>query len=124
MSDVKKAEAVETTDVVVVDNKDDIEVVESQLLIDLSKEYTFEGEKYSKVDLRSLYDITGADMIAVNRQLSRNGNVDFLQEMTLEYAFYLAARATKLPVEFFKGLPPKDSIRVKNRITGFLFGSE
>lgn len=97
---------------------------ENKLVFDLSKEYKFEGKNYTKIDLRGLDDLTAADMIAANRVLSRNGNVDFLQEMTLEYACVLASKGSDLPVEFFKGLPPKDAIKVKNRVTGFLYGAE
>lgn len=65
---------------------------EEKLVIELTKEYMFEGKKYTKVDLTGLNNLTAEDMIAANRVLSRNGNVDFLQEMTLEYACVLASK--------------------------------
>ena len=97
---------------------------EDKLIFDLSKPYKFEGEEYTKIDLRGLEGLTAADMIAANRLLSRNGNVDFLQEMTLEYACVLASKGTKTPVEFYKGLPPKDAMKLKSRVTGFLYSQE
>jgi len=97
---------------------------EDKLVFDLSKEYSFEGKKYTQVDLRGLENLTAADMIAANRLLSRNGNVDFLQEMTLEYACVLASKGSDQPVEFYKGLPPKDAMKLKSRVTGFLYGAE
>lgn len=54
------------------------------------------------------------------RQLS----FTFLPEMSLEYACIIAAKATKLPVEFFKGLHPKEAVKVKNRVTAFFYGAE
>lgn len=48
----------------------------------------------------------------------------FLPEMSLEYACIIAAKATKLPVEFFKGLHPKEAVKVKNRVTAFFYGAE
>ncbi|MFQ8778353.1 MAG: hypothetical protein ACLR78_14145 [Roseburia sp.] len=76
------------------------------------------------MDLTGLNNLTAEDMIAANRVLSRNGNVDFLQEMTLEYACVLASKGSDLPVEFFRGLKPKDAMKVKSRVTGFLYGAE
>lgn len=102
----------------------DGEVMESNMIIPLSKEYQFEGQSYMELDLRGLNDLTASDMIDANRILSRSGNIDFLPEMTLEYACILAAKAAKQPIEFFKGLPPRDAMKIKNRITGFLYGSE
>ena len=43
-------------------------------------------------------------------------------EMTLEYACFIASKATDLPVEFFRRLPPKDAMKVKNRVTNFIYG--
>ena len=97
---------------------------EDRLILELSKAYTFEGNKYTQIDLHGLESLTATDMIAVNRNLSRNGNTDYNQEMTLEYACALASRGTEHPIEFFKGLPPKDAIKLKGRVTGFLYGVE
>ena len=64
-------------------------------------------------------------MIAVNRIMSRtSSNIDVMPEVSLEYACNLAARATKKPVEFFMQLPPREAMRVKNLVMGFLFGSD
>lgn len=97
---------------------------EEKLVIELTKEYTFEGKKYTKVDLTGLNDLTAEDMIAANRMLSRSGNTDFVQEMTLEYACVLASKGSDLPVEFFRALKPKDAMKVKSRVTVFLYGAE
>lgn len=97
---------------------------DDKLVLELSKPYKFAGKTHERIDLHGLENLTAADMIAANRVLSRNGNVDFLQEMTLEYACVLASKGTDQPVEFFKGLPPKDAMKLKSRITGFLYGTE
>lgn len=92
--------------------------------VTLKKPYVFEGKSYSTIDLSGLQDIRAADMIAVNRRLNRKGNVDFLQEMTLEYALNIAAKATGKPIEFFEQLPPYAAMQIKNRVTGFLYRQE
>ena len=102
-----------------VDVIDDIE--DGMYRVTLKKPYVFEGKSYSAIDLSGLENIRAADMIAVNRLLNRKGNVDFLQEMTLEYALNIAAKATGKPIEFFEQLPPYAAMQIKNRVTGFLY---
>lgn len=97
---------------------------EDKLVLKLSKEYKFEGKAYKEIDLHGLENIDADAMIKVNRRLSRSGNTDFLQEMTLEYACVLAEAATELPEAFFRSLHPKDAIKLKSRITVFLYGTE
>ena len=102
----------------------DGEVIENEYTVVFNKPYTFEGETYDKIDLSGLDNLTAADMIAANKILDRTGSFTFLPEMSLEYACIIAAKATKLPVEFFKGLHPKESVKVKNRVTDFFYGEE
>lgn len=95
------------------------------MLIVFKKPYVFEKEEYKEIDLSCLEDLQASDMIAVNRIMSRtSSNIDVMPEVSLEYACNLAARATKKPVEFFMQLPPREAMRVKNRVMGFLFGSD
>lgn len=78
----------------------DGEVIENEYTVVFNKPYTFEGETYDKIDLSGLDNLTAADMIAANKILDRTGSFTFLPEMSLEYACIIAAKATKLPVEF------------------------
>lgn len=103
------------------------EVVDDiNMIIKFKKPYRFEGKEYTELDLSGMEDMTGADMIAVNKIMQRTSSamIDVMPEVSLEYAFYFAARAAKLPVEFFQNLPTKESMKVKNRVMGFLFGSD
>lgn len=122
MSDKKTATTEVAPDVVVLDDNGD--VIEGQYVVVFNKPYTFEGTTYTKVDLSGLEDLTAADMIAANKVLDRTGSFTFLPEMSLEYACIIAAKAAKLPVEFFKGLHPKEAVKVKNRVTGFFYGTD
>ena len=107
---------------IVVNENDEIE--DGALLITLKKPIHFEGKQYSRIDLSGLENIRAEDMVEVNRRLNRRGNVDFLQEMTLEYALNLAAVACQMPVEFFMKLSPWAAMQVKNHVTGFLYRQE
>lgn len=117
-----EAKAVENT---ALDNETTEEIEERSMVIKFKKPYHFEGKEYTELDLSGMDDLTGADMIAVNKLMQRNSaGIDVMPEVSVEYAFYFAARAAKLPVEFFTNLPPKESMKVKNRVMGFLFGSD
>lgn len=100
-------------------------VEENDMVIKFKKPYYFEGKEYTELDLSGMEDMTGADMIAVNKVMQRSSaGIDVMPEVSVEYAFYFAAKAAKLPVEFFNGLSPRESMKVKNRVMGFLFGSD
>lgn len=95
------------------------------LVIKFAKPYRFEGKEYTEIDLEALADLTGADLIAVDKLMSRDGiSIEVMPEVKINYACNLAAKALKLPVEFFEGLPAKEAIKVKNRVMGFLLGSD
>ena len=103
------------------ENDEDDEI----LIIKFKKPYKFEGKEYTEIDLSGMEDLTAEDMIAVNRIMKRtSAGVDVMPEVTVEYACHFAARAAKMPVEFFMQLPPKYGMRIKSRVMAFLFGSE
>lgn len=108
------------TDETAEDDEDD-----ENLIIKFKKPYKFEGKEYGEIDLSGLENLTATDMIKVNNYMDRTASgVQVMPEVSLEYACVLASKAAKLPVEFFLNLPPKQAIKVKNRVMGFLFGTE
>ena len=102
------------------------EVIEDDnLVIKFKKPFFFEGKEYTELDLSGLDNLTASDMIAVNKYMQRTSSgIDVMPEVSLEYACMLASKAAKLPIEFFTKLPPKEAMKVKNRVMGFLFGSD
>ena len=97
---------------------------EESLVLKFRKPYKFEGVEYTEVDLSGMEDMTAADLCAVGKIMTKLGIVNPVAEMTVDYAIYMAARASGNPVEFFKGLPPKEGIKLKNMVTGFLYGGD
>lgn len=93
-------------------------------LVIFKKPFVFEGDTYESVDLSGLEEISARDMIAVNKTIERGGTVNMLPEMSLEYACLISARVTGKPVEFFQALPPKEALKIKNRVTNFLYGED
>ncbi len=94
---------------------------DNEYIIKLSNPITFEGKQYDKIDLSGLQKINAGDMVSVSRRLSRNGNIDTMPEMSLEYALNIANLATELPLEFFEQLPPYAALAIKGRVTGFFY---
>ncbi len=90
-------------------------------VIELKTPVTYEGKQYKEIDLSGLENIRAVDMIEVNRKLAREGNVDFLQENSMEYAFNIANRASGIPIEFFEQLRPGAAMQVKRCVVSFLF---
>lgn len=90
------------------------------MVVKLSKPYKFEGEEITEIDLNKLEELSGADMIAINRMMKKRGNTDASPEMTMEFAFFAAFQATGIPLEFFYSLSMKDSMKVKTRVNYFL----
>ena len=70
------------------------------------------------VDKDKVVDVSVAKDIIVEK----SGSFSFLPEMSLEYACIISARATKMPLEFFQRLHPRDAIKVKNKVTSFFYG--
>ena len=102
-----------------------LDVVEAEkkdpLCIVLTTPYQFEGKEYTEIDLTGLRNTRATDMITVSRLLSRRGNSDINEELTLEYALTLSAMMTQKPFEFFEQLPANIAMQVKGRVTGFFY---
>lgn len=101
-----------------------VKTTEFDPVVSFSKPYTFEEETYTKVELKHLEDLTSTDMVEAEKFLLSAGIVSPLPEMTTEYVIFIANRASDQPMEFFRNLPPKDMIKVKNKITNFFYGKD
>lgn len=98
------------------------EAQELTTLVKFSRPYTFEGETYTEIDLSGLETVTAGDVIRVNNQVKK-GN-DLVPELSMQFACQMAARVSHKPVEFFTRLPARDGMKVKNVVTGFIFGAD
>lgn len=95
---------------------------DDDVVVVFKKPYTFEGKEYTQINLSGMEDMDAKDFIAVNKQFARaNEGTSVMPEFSPEFALMFAARATKLPIEFFYGLPVKEVIRIKNRVSNFFF---
>ena len=97
---------------------------EPETLVRFTKPYKFEGKVYKEIDLAGLESMNAADMCAAEKHLNRSRVFSPLPEMSAEYVSFIASQTSDLPIEFFKALPPKDFIRVKNKVTSFFYGED
>lgn len=91
-------------------------------IIVLSKPYNFEGKEYTEIDLNALEDLNTRDIIEAEKEFTETGQFEMMKEMTVGFSMIVASKATKLPTEFFIGLPAKYGFEIKNTIMAF-FGS-
>lgn len=97
---------------------------ENDLIIKFSKPYVFENKTYTEVDLRGLENLSGHDLCNADRALRAQGSTAPMTELTPDMACFLGSIAAHLPIEFFKALPIKEMIKVKNAVVGFIFGGD
>lgn len=97
---------------------------ENDLIFKFKKPYVFDRKEYTEVDLSDLENTTAADLSAVNKILNKTGTMSPVPEMSMDFAIHMAARVAHLPVEFFQRMPSREAIRLKNIVTGFLYGGD
>ena len=88
---------------------------ENQYLLKLNRPYVFEGKEYAEIDLAGLDKLTVQD--AINE---REPAAMLLCETTTAFVRILAAKATGLPIEFFKLAPRSVSRRIYGMVMGYM----
>lgn len=99
--------------------------VKDPLVFSLSRPAEFEGKSYSEINLRALNDWTCDDLVKVTKAYNQatGGSANpmdvILPEANLEYVEFVAAKATGLPLEFFKGLPAREAGKLRTAVIAF-----
>ena len=106
------------------DYKDTAQPANDGDILELSRTYTFEGTEYKELNLAGLQSIGYTQIRDMERYLQRQGRTAPMPEMTIEGAIFLAAQGLSLPIEFLQGLNAKDLVKLKNRVTTFLYGED
>lgn len=83
------------------------------------KPFEFEGKKYETLDI-PLEALTGQDISAAKREWAAAGNFSPVPAADSDFCASLAARACKLPVEFFYALPAKEYTKLTQAVSNFL----
>lgn len=87
----------------------------------LHNPYKFEGKSYEKINV-GIEAMTGKEIAAVQKAWQNEGNLSPMPAASTDFAIRVAAKASKLPLEFFEGLPANDYMRVAQAVTLFLLG--
>lgn len=96
--------------------------IRQKIIVKFSKPYVFEGFEYPEIDLTNLDKMTVQDAIDTQRQLFGEQEVAaaVLCETTTAFARNIAAKASGLPIEFFKMLPRGAMKRIAAEVRNFL----
>lgn len=89
-------------------------------IIILKKPFDYEGTLYTEIKL-DLDSLTGKDMISAEAEARVMGDRTVMLEASKTYHMIVAAKAAKLPVDFFEQLPAKEFTRVTAHVQNFLF---
>lgn len=97
-------------------------IEEQKNIVALGKPYHFEDKDYSEIDLSCLDKLTVQDAIDTQRQLFGEQEVaaSILCETTTAFARNIAAKASGLPIEFFKLLPRGAMKRIVAAVRSYL----
>lgn len=81
--------------------------------------FKFEDKEYKELDI-DLDALTGQDISAAKREWAASGNFSPVPTSDSDFCATVAARATKLPVEFFYALPAREYTRLTQAVSNFL----
>lgn len=91
----------------------------NDFILKFKEPFNFEGKEYNEVDLSGITSLCAEDLCEAQDMLSDMGIVSSVVEMNYMYNFLLAAKATCLPIEFFKRMPGKYAAQLKTKVSGY-----
>lgn len=99
---------------------------ENALRIVFKSPFTWEDNAYNEVDLSGLEELNAMDLESAYRQYAASAGLEIaaIPELSVEYACILAAKASKMPVEFFKALPAKYALALRGAVRSYFFGQD
>ena len=92
-----------------------------ELKIRLADPFMFEGQEIKEVDLSGLFDLTAADLCAIDLQMMARGYTGARMELTRQYALLVAARVNGKPWEWLDRMRARDCIRLRETVTTFFY---
>lgn len=98
------------------------ETLAAKTKVEFSRPYSFEGKEYKEVEL-DLDSLTGKDFNDTLRQLKGGGWFAPMPAADPEFCMHFAAKAAKLPLEFFEGLPAGAYGQTVQKVSNFLISA-
>lgn len=90
-----------------------------EYILKFKEPYVFEGKEYTEIDLSGVKELKAEDLCQAQDMLSDMGIAAAVVEINYTYNFLLAAKAAKMPIEFFNALPGRYAIDVKKIVSGY-----
>lgn len=81
--------------------------------------FIFEGKEYKDLEI-PLDSLTGQDISEAKKAWAAEGNFAPVPAVDSDFCATVAARACKLPIEFFQALPAREYIHVTQAVSNFL----
>lgn len=101
---------------------DEVSVMEdNKFYIRFDKKYKFEDKEYDGISIDKIEDISGRQLLNIEKKYKKLGGDALVQEMDTKYAIIVAAEVCNLPMEFFYNLPSRELVKVRMRVMGFYF---
>lgn len=91
------------------------------LKLNLADPFIFDDKEIKEIDLEGLFNLTAADMCAIDMQMLAMGYTGQRIEITRQYALLVAARVNKKPWEFCNRMKARDSIRLRDMVIAFFY---
>ena len=97
----------EKKEMIMEQGKEKVQQADQKDVLVFNRPYVFEGTEYKEVDLSGIRNLTIMDAIQAQKDLinQRELAAAILMETTTAFARIIAAKATGLPIEFFKLMP-------------------
>lgn len=83
------------------------------------KPYTFEGKEYKSIKI-DLDNLKGSDFAAAKKAFTAGGGFAAVPAADSEFCALILERVTKLPLEFFQGLPVAEYVKLTQTVSNFL----
>nr|DAF41719.1 MAG TPA: tail assembly chaperone protein [Caudoviricetes sp.] len=90
--------------------------------ITLTKPFKFEDEIYTEIDLSAIEELNTNQLVEAEKRFAREGGTSVIKEFDVSYACIICSIATGKPVEFFRALPAKVGVELKNKVGSFFYG--
>lgn len=86
---------------------------------EFDKPFTFDGKEHTEITM-DLDALTGRDISAAKKEWVAAGNFSPIPAADSDYCAIVAARASKLPLEFFYELPAREYSKLTQAVSNFL----
>lgn len=105
------------------ENKKTEKDIKDLMKLTLGQPFKYDSKEIKEIDLSGLLDLTARDLVEIDREMIRQGFTGSRIELTRQYAMLVAAKVADKPYDFCDRMNARDSIRLKEYVTTFLYAT-